>query len=99
MDVLPGLSAALSMVSVMPRFVQIFSSISDLYPLQSGWLAGEFRDCNGESNGISLPLDVILNEALCDDEDDYDEDNNQTTENVLVVIRALIRNINIYSIF
>lgn len=65
----------------------------------SDWEFGFFRDCNGESNGISLPLDVILNEALCDDEDDYDEDNNQTTENVLVVIRALIRNINIYSIF
>ena len=36
---------------------------------QSDWLAGEFRDCNGESNGISLPKDVIDGEADCDDLD------------------------------
>ena len=35
--------------------------------LQSDWLAGEFRDCNGESNGIELPEDVLLEEGNCSD--------------------------------
>lgn len=34
---------------------------------QSDWLAGEFRDCNGESNGLELPVDVLREEGNCSD--------------------------------
>jgi len=35
---------------------------------KSNWLAGEFRDCNGESNGTPLPLETRQKEAICSGE-------------------------------
>merc|ERR1712106_1058548 len=32
---------------------------------KSAWLAAEFRDCNGESNGTPLPLETLQKEAIC----------------------------------
>ena len=35
---------------------------------QSAWLEGAFRDCNGESNGMELPLETRQAEAICSGE-------------------------------
>ena len=37
-------------------------------PPQSAWLEGAFRDCNGESNGMELPLETRQAEAICSGE-------------------------------
>ena len=42
--------------------------IGDVFLLQSSWIAGEFRDCNGESNGTPLPLETRQAEAICSGE-------------------------------
>ena len=37
--------------------------------LQIDWLSGEFRDCNGESNGVAIPSNILAEEKFCDDLD------------------------------
>ena len=49
--------------------------------LQSGWLSKQFRDCNGESNGIALPEDVQQEEKFCDG------NKTELVENSLVRVR------------
>ena len=42
--------------------------VTPVSPPQSAWESGGFRDCNGESNGMELPLETRQAEAICSGE-------------------------------
>ena len=65
--------------------------------LQSDWLAGEFRDCNGESNGMELPEDVIQDEGNCsDNKAGSNKTSRQSSTSNELRIQPLVKPRNIY---
>ena len=54
------------------------AKLFNFHIFKNDWLAGEFRDCNGESNGINLPDDVLKEEVNCSD------DKGNTTANLSI---------------
>ena len=70
------------MVSGVRQFLIICS-------VQSGWLSRQFRDCNGESNGIALPDEVLQGEKFCDG------NSSEVLDNSLVSIRMFLQDLTV----
>ena len=65
-----------------------------LFVLQSGWLSRQFRDCNGESNGIALPDSVLQEEKFCEGNSSEVVDNSLVDKSVVdnsVVDKSVVR--------
>ena len=61
-----------------------------LFVLQSGWLSRQFRDCNGESNGIALPDSVLQEEKFCEGNSSEVVDNS-VVDNSVVRLRMFLQ--------